>query len=145
MRDSYDLVVRIGDRRVRPFLNLHKLVQSPLFREALTFATDHYTACGDSRFIVELVGLYHRNAPKRLLTSHIRMHAGLLYAIEDDQVKLSKVIEQNVAPPAAPKRAKRPAVVAVVTVKKRRKSPKRVDVMAPWIRLPGSYDHGKRR
>lgn len=144
MRDSYDLVVKMGDKQVRPLVNLHKLVQSQLFREALTFATDHYTACGDTKFIVELVGLYHRSVPKYLLISHIRTHAQLHLIMENGEVKLRGVNEQPVTPRPPPKRSKKPATVPVVTVKKRR-NPKKVDVMAPWIRMPGSYSQGKRR
>lgn len=149
MRDSFDLVMKMGDERVRPFLNAQKLVLSTLFREALTFATEHYNKHGDTRFIAELVGRYNQSTTRRLLTSHIRTHAGLHCSMEDGKVKLAKVIEVERAAlperPALPKRAKKPAPVVAVTMKKKRKTPKRVDALDSWARLPGSYGGGKRR
>lgn len=142
MRESYDQVVLLGGAKVRPFLNLQRLVKSPLFCEALTYAIGHHVKFGDSRFIVELVKLYYHQTTKRLLTGHIRDHAGLHVSIEDGQVKLAKVVQltERSAATTAPKRAKKPAPPpVVVTVKKKRKNPKRVDLMAPWIRLPGHY------
>lgn len=137
MRDSFDLVMKMGDERARPFLKLQKLFQSPTFREALLFATDHYNTHGDSRFIAELCGLYGRTNARRLLIGHVRTHAGLDVSIENGQVRLAKVTEVSAAA-AAPKQAKKTAPVVEVTVKKRKK-PKRVDLMAPWIRMPGHY------
>src|SRR5690348_1369914 len=131
MRESYDQVVLLGGAKVRPFLNLQKLVQAPLFREAMDYAIDHHAKFGDSRFVVVLVGLYHHATTKRLLTGYIRDHAGLTVSMEDGQVKVAKVTQASEAMPAKSKRAKKPAPAVVVTVKKKRKNPKKVDLMAP--------------
>lgn len=138
MKETYDLVMTLGGERVRPFVDVVKLVQAPLFREAMDHAIEHHAKHGDSRLIAELFSRFNRSGTRRLLVGYIRTHAGLDVSTEDGHVKLVKVHDLGEAVPP-PKRAKKPAPEVVVTVKKKRKSPKRVDMMAPWIRMPGNY------
>lgn len=138
MKDSFDLVMTMGDGRIRPFVDVVKLVQAPLFREALDHAIGHHAKHGDSRLIGELFSRFNRGGTRRLLVGYIRTHAGLDVSTEGGHVKLVKVHDVGDAVPP-PKRAKKPAPAIVVTVKKKRKTPKRVDMMAPWIRMPGNY------
>lgn len=64
--------------------------------------------------------------------------------MDGDKVKFVKAAEEErVAFPVRPVAQSRPA--PTVEVKKKRKTPKRVDLMAPWLRLPGNFGSGKRR
>lgn len=144
MRASFDFVVQLADERIRPFLNEQRLVQSPLFNEALAFAVDHYKKHRDSNFMGVLFRLYARPTTRRKLTDHFRIHAGLHCSIEDGKVKFTKAgEEERVAFPVRPKALSQ--AKPTVEVKKKRKAPKRVDALDSWARLPGNYGSGKRR
>lgn len=143
MKESFKLVLQLADERIRPYLS-ERWIQSPIFQEALAYTVAHFKQHGDSRLMAQLFEIYSRPAARRLLTEYFRIHAGLHAKLEEGMVKFTKAGEaERVAFPVRPTPKNTPKVEAVV--KKKRRSPKRVDVMAPWIRLPGSYDHGKRR
>lgn len=122
MRGSFDLVVQLGDERIRPFLNEQRLIQSPLFNEALRFAIEHYTKHGDSNFIGILFRLYNRPTTRRKLTDHIRIHAGLQCSIEDSKVKFARAgEEERVAFPVRPAPQNRPGACSPVWMSSGRK------------------------
>lgn len=144
MRSSFDFVVQLADERIRPFLNEQRLVQSPLFDEALVFAVEHYKKHGDSNFMGVLFRLYTRPTTRRKLTDHFRIQAGLHASMDGDKVKFVKAAEEErVAFPVRPVAQSRPA--PTVEVKKKRKAPKRMDALDSWARLPGNFGSGKRR
>lgn len=175
MKETFNLVIQIGDARVQAYLNQPLFIQSPVFAEAASFAIEHYKAHGDRGHMVKLWLLYSGPAARRRLNERFFAEAGVRCSLVQGQVHFDAAPRSTAGAASKSADALQPSAVAegrratpspaaaqgpkaslrappgkksatpAAPVKKKKKKAKKIDLLDSWARVSGSYGAGKRR
>jgi hypothetical protein len=152
LKDSYKKIVTLSEDDVRPFLDEKKVLMSYLYSQALAHGIEHSENHGDYRLLGALVNVFESREFKLFVSGWICERLGL----KSRMGPVGAVFTRSGNPPntrmsfkvsleefaGAKFKAKVPIKPASSKIKK--KTPKRIDMLDSWARLPGSFGHGKR-
>lgn len=155
MKESYKLVASINRNALRPLIDEKKLLMSTLYGEALAYCIAHSSQHFDYSQLGPVVNVFENRDYKLFVSSWICERLGLKSKMENGDVKFVKSghpinekmsFKVSLTEFAVNKfKARAPEkVVPKPLTSKVKKSPKRVDMLDSWARLPGSYGSGKR-
>ena len=151
MKDSYKQIVALSKGTVRPLLDEKKVLMSVLYSQALTYCIEHSENHGEYSLLGALVNVFDARDFKLFVSAWICERLGL----KSKMGPVGAVFARSGNPPnthmsfkvsleefaGAKFKAKVPAKTVAT---KERKTPKRVDMLDSWARLPGSFGHGRR-
>lgn len=157
MKESYKLVVSVNSSALRTLIDPKKLLMSSLYSEALAYCIEHSSKHFEYSQLGALVNVFENRDYKLFVSSWICERLGLKSMMESGGVKFLKwgnpinekmSFKVSLAEFAASKfKVKTPAIVSqkdALHASKMKKTPKRIDMLDSWARLPGSYGSGKR-
>jgi hypothetical protein len=158
MDESKVLIDLLANAKLKGFVDLKKLVASQAFSGMAEYAALHAVTHGDYGYIVKLLKLLAGSRYFYSAVGWFGMRAGLTYrdvqglptfskspTAPNSNIKIQDFIQAK--PPrlnTSPK-STTGSVQTIITSKKVKKSPKRVDMLDARERLPGSFGSGKRR
>ncbi|PTV64419.1 hypothetical protein [Pseudomonas putida] len=152
MKDSYKKIATLSEDDVRPFLDEKKVLMSYLFSQALAHGIEHSEKHGDYRVLGALVNVFEGRDFKLFVSAWICERLGLKSKMGPEGAIFSRTpnppnarmsFKVSLAEFAGAKfKAKVP--VKPASPKSGKKTPKRIDMLDSWARLPGSFGHGKR-
>lgn len=151
MKDSYKLVASLNKNPLRPLLDEKKVILSYLYSQAVAHAVEHCEKHGDYSLLGALVNVFEGRDFKLFVSAWLCERLGLKSRMGPD----GAVFARN-GNPANHDMSFKVSLEAFagnkfkiqVPVKpagaKEKKTPKKVDMLDSWARLPGSFEHGKR-
>lgn len=151
MKDSYKQIASLCKPSIKPLLDEKKVLFSCLYSQALVNCIEHAEKHNDIRLLGVMVDLFETRDYKLFVSGWICERLGLKTVMGPsgavfkrtetvpDPLMSFKVSLEKFA--AGKFKINSPAKIPAV---KEKKTPKRVDMLDSWARLPGSYGHGKR-
>ncbi|RMV74550.1 hypothetical protein ALP05_01401 [Pseudomonas caricapapayae] len=151
MKDSYKLIASLNKDQLRPFLDEKKIVMSYVYSQAVAYCVEHSEMHGDYSQLGALVNVFEGRDFKLFVSAWLCERLGL----KSKMAPHGAVFSRNGNPPNSDMSFKMSVEAFAgskfkiqVPVKpagaKEKKTPKRVDMLDSWARLPGSFEHGKR-
>lgn len=157
MKESYKLVTSINKSGLRALIDEKKLLISSLYSEALAYCVEHSSKHFDYSQLGPVVNVFENRDYKLFVSSWICERLGMKSSMENGGVKFTKSgnpinekmsFKVSLAEFTANKFKVKPPLKArpnnVQLPSKVKKTPKRIDMLDSWARLPGSYGSGKR-
>jgi len=151
MKDSYELITDLNRSRLRALLDEKKVLMSVLYSDALIYSIEHFIKHGNSTVLSPMVDVFTNRDYKLFVAAWICERLGFKSKMGEKGAVFTR---SSTAPNermsfkvsledfAGNKFKLKIPVKPVIAAKK--KSPKRVDMLDTWARLPGSYGSGKR-
>lgn len=151
MKDSYELITDLNRSRLRALLDEKKVLMSVLYSDALIYSIEHFIKHGNSTVLSPMVDVFTNRDYKLFVAAWICERLGFKSKMGEKGAVFTRSgtapnermsFKVSLEEFAGNKFILKIPVKPVVAVKK--KSPKRVDMLDTWARLPGSYGSGKR-
>ncbi|WP_101496565.1 hypothetical protein [Thiopseudomonas denitrificans] len=159
MSEEEKLLAALSNPAVKEFIDIKKLANSQALIKASEFAAAHAIKHGDRIHIEKIVTIFKDTKYMHQIIKWFCFRCGLECKLDEG----SPIFIRSSSPPnvdvqlrnfinakpskiqGASKPAPKPALAkAKITVKKTKKSPKKIDMLDSWARFPGSFGSGKR-
>ena len=157
MKESYKLLVTLNKNELRPLLDEKKTLLSSLYSQAIAHCIDHATKHRDYTLFVALVEVFDTRDYKLFVSGWVCERLGLLSKMgpngavfarsgnpPNERMSWKVSLEEFAARKFKIALPVKKLVHDTKPVEKGRKSPKKIDMLDSWARLPGSYGSGKR-
>lgn len=156
MKESFDQIKALNKSRIRPLVDNKKLIFSSIFEDALNFALDHYFKHKNTGYLVDIASLFAERNYQIFIIGFISERAGVKCSIKEGAIRMVrsevgpnekaslKVNLEKFASNGFKLEVKKPSNANTSKLAKDKKSPKKIDMLDSWARLPGSYGSGKR-
>lgn len=158
MKESYKLVESLNKNRLKPLIDSKKLLFSPLYSEALSFAIEQFLTHKNLTCLETLINVFEDRQYKLFAAHWVEERLGLKCsakaesyrlsrtdALPNDKLSLKVSLELFAKNGFKSKESPKPSMSKPSAGKAGRKGAKRVDMLDSWARLPGCYGTGKRQ
>jgi hypothetical protein len=159
MSEEEKLLAALSNPAIKEFIDIKKLVNSQALIKLAEFAAAHAIKHGDRIHIEKILAIFKDTKYTYQIIKWFCFRCGLECKLDE----ASSIFIKSSSPPnadvqlrnfinakpsktqGASKPAPKPALAkAKITVKKAKKSPKKIDMLDSWARFPGSFGSGKR-
>lgn len=157
MKESYKLLVSLNKNQLRPLLDEKKILLSSLYSESLSHCVEHSVAHKEYSLLGALVNVFETRDYKLFVSGWLCERLGLLSKMgpngavfarsgnpPNERMSWKVSLEEFAARKFKIALPVKKLVHDTKPVEKGRKSPKKIDMLDSWARLPGSYGSGKR-
>ncbi|KPY97906.1 hypothetical protein ALO85_101881 [Pseudomonas syringae pv. aptata] len=154
MKDSYKLIASLNKDQLRPFLDEKKIILSYGYSQAVAYCVEHSEKYGDYSQLGALVNVFEGRDFRLFVSAWLCERLGLkskmaphgaVFARNGNAPNSDMSFKVSVEAFAGSKfKIQVPVKPVKPAVAKEKKTPKRVDMLDSWARLPGSFGHGKR-
>ncbi|WP_323165535.1 hypothetical protein [Pseudomonas bubulae] len=157
MKESYKLLVALNKNELRPLLDEKKVLVSTLYSQAITHCVAHSIAHREYSLLGVLVNVFETRDYRLFVSGWLCERLGLLSKMgpngavfarsgnpPNERMSWKVSLEEFAARKFKIALPVKKLVHDTKPVEKGRKSPKKIDMLDSWARLPGSYGSGKR-
>lgn len=158
MDQPKELINLFANDNLRGLINVQKFIGSSKFSAMAEYAAAHSVTHGDQEYIVKVLKPLTGTKYFYSAVGWFCSRAALEYkdvrglptfcrssSVPNCGIKIQDVIKSKPPRLNASSKLVAPSSQAAITTKKRRKNPKRLDMLDSWARLPGSFGGGKKR
>lgn len=159
MAETAKLIALLSNPQIREFIDLRKLKTSDTLNDLSEFAAEHALATGDRTYIARVLDIFKNTKDFDRLLKWFCLRTALESTLIDGNLKFNKTENQPnreialrpflnsipTEPQVNKKSSSRVVKSKIENSAKKKKKPKRVDLLDSWTMLPGSYGTGKRR
>lgn len=159
MAETAKLITLLSNLQVREFIDFRKLIASDTLNNLAEFAAEHALATGDRTYICRVLDIFKNTKDFDRLLKWFSLRTALEPTLIDGDLKFNKTenppnreIELRpflksipTEPQVDKKSSSRVVKSKIENSAKKKKKPKKVDLLDSWAVLPGSYGTGIRR